>query len=310
MEWSGVDCSEVMLRDIECIIYICILISYSMRVNENVWRSLHYNVNKIDTPKVAIIREEGSNGDREMCAAFYGTGFEVYDVCMNDLVTRTVTLDKFDGIVFVGGFSFSDVFGAAAGWGAIIENTLSEQFNWFYEKQQTRFSLGVCNGCQLMCRMGWVGNKKRVPERNKSGRFESRFVNVLVKESPSIFLKGLEGSVIGTWVAHGEGRFIQNYDFDFDEGCCPLRYASVIDGKPTSVYPFNPNGSDMAVAGMISADGLHLAMMPHPERCIKRWQNPWIPSEWSNNIDNTCDKNSMPWTMLFRNAYEFAVNIK
>ena len=309
--------------------------SFGFECTEKVWQSLYAdNYNDVclrnsipNRPRVAIIREEGSNGDREMCAAFWTAGFEPCDVMVSDMIAENSPIDlkQFSGIVFVGGFTFSDVFGAAKGWESVIRNhpTVRKQFEWYFsDENTTRFSLGICNGCQLMCRMGWVGepfegeSNPPVPQTNKSSRFESRFCKVKISKSNSVLLKDMENCTIGVWVAHGEGRFgneksklswtsIKSF---------PLRYVdhehTVCNALGTRSYPENPNGSAYGIAGAISKNGLHLAMMPHPERSTKMWQQPWYPKEWQSNIDATYDGLSMPWSKMFKNAYDFSNKMK
>ncbi len=257
-------------------------------------------------PKVAIIREEGSNGDREMASAFYQAGFDTWDVTMTDLLKGAITLDNFKGVAFVGGFSYADVFDSAKGWaGTIMFNSfLSEQFQKFLLKSDT-FSLGVCNGCQLMSLLGWVpwqGIEGRVQPRfikNKSGRFESRFLSVKILKSPSIMLNEMEDSVLGIWVAHGEGRAFFPDENILDDtiklSLAPIRYvddSNVI----TERYPFNPNGSPYGIAALCSPDGRHLAMMPHPERTFIKWQWGWMPEDMKKNLK------ASPWLKMFQNA--------
>lgn len=298
--------------------------------SDDVWSSLssdHFNCvlykHLNDRPRVAVIREEGSNGDREMCAALWLAGFHPFDVATNDIIRDDSRLDltKFHGIVFVGGFAFSDVFGAAKGWAAILTNSpaVRQQLDWYYSSNNTtRFSLGVCNGCQLMCRLGWVGECiddtgiPPIPQQNISGRFESRFVKLKILASNSVLLQGMEDCVLGTWVAHGEGRYNSMYmgvEYNkIDKNSFPLRYVKNDFDEYTTQYPYNPNGSSFGIAGALSKNGLHLAMMPHPERCIKSWQNPWIPDNWKPYIDNTYDGMSMPWMRMFINAYNHCVS--
>lgn len=265
-------------------------------------------------PKVAILREEGSNGDREMSAAFYAAGFEPWDVAMSDLLEGSVSLNRFRGIAFVGGFSYADVLDSAKGWSASIRfnQPLLDQFQEFYNRPDT-FSLGVCNGCQLMALLGWVpgpevrigGGDTSQPRfvHNESGRFECRFTSVRIGDSPAIMLKGMEGSTLGVWAAHGEGRAYFP-DGDVLHGVlasdlAPLRYCDD-DGKPTETYPFNLNGSPLGIAAVCSPDGRHLAMMPHPERCFLMWQYPWYPKHWA--VDK---KGPSPWLRLFQNVREW-----
>lgn len=254
---------------------------------------------------VAVIREEGTNGDREMAAALHRAGFRVWDVTMQDLLSGAVTLDKFRGVIFPGGFSYADVMGSAKGWAASIKfnGKLQEEFGKFVERDDT-FSLGVCNGCQLMALIGWVGTDSDIMlEHNKSERFECRWSAVEIPKSKSIMLRDMQDSVLGVWVAHGEGRFAfkndQVYKGLVNDGCVALRYVDD-NGRPTEEYPMNPNGSVQGLAGVCSKDGRHLAMMPHPERCEQLFQWPYKPQEWKIYSKS-------PWEKMFRNAYEWCL---
>jgi phosphoribosylformylglycinamidine synthase len=261
-------------------------------------------------PRVAILREEGSNGDREMTSAFFAAGFEPWDVTMTDLLLGRATLDQFRGAVFVGGFSYADVLDSAKGWAGIIRFNpkLAEMFDAFYRRPDT-FSLGICNGCQLMALLGWVP-WKGIPDvdqprfiRNPSQRFESRWVAVRINESPAIMLDGMSGSVLGIWVAHGEGQFHapQNLTSEIlQRNLVPLQYLDE-EGRPTSGYPANPNGSPEGIAGLCTPDGRHLAIMPHPERAFLKWQWPWMPESWRTNLK------AGPWLRLFQNAHEWCL---
>ena len=259
--------------------------------------------------KVAIIRQEGSNGDREMLSAFTSAGFESWDVTVSDLVNGRVTLDDFRGIVFVGGFSYADVLDSGKGWAGVIKfnDNVFQQFEAFRKRKDT-FSLGVCNGCQLMALLGWIPSNEGLPEErqprlleNDSGKFESRFSSVKIVESPAVMFKGMEGSSLGVWVAHGEGRFHfpdkQVHEHATASNLAPLRYVDD-SNNVTQEYPFNPNGSPDGMAALCSKDGRHLAMMPHPERVFTTWQWPWMPEEWS-------DYKVGPWLKMFQNAREF-----
>jgi phosphoribosylformylglycinamidine synthase len=259
-------------------------------------------------PRVAVIREEGSNGDREMVSAFYLAGFEPWDVTMTDLLDGRITLDRFRGVVFVGGFSYADVLDSAKGWAASIRfnKKVWDQFEKFYHRSDT-FSLGVCNGCQLMALLGWVPWRKIADElqprfiHNKSGRFESRFLTVKILKSPSIMLSGMENSVLGIWVAHGEGLAYFPDEQLFREceyGLAPVRFVDD-ESKITEAYPFNPNGSPAGIAALCSPDGRHLAMMPHPERAVLTWQWGWMPEELKKALD------ASPWLRMFQNAREW-----
>jgi len=262
-------------------------------------------------PKVAILRDEGSNSDREMTSAFYLAGFEPWDVCMQDLLAGTVTLDGFRGLAAVGGFSYADVPESAKGWAATIRFNprLQEMFRAFYDRPDT-FTLGICNGCQLFGLLGWVPGPGLADERqprfvhNRSGRFESRWSTVRVTPSPAMMLKGMDGLVFGIHVDHGEGRLLFPDDSVRQEilaaGLAPLYYVDDA-GRPTETYPFNPNGSPGGIAGLCSADGRHLALMPHPERVFLPWQAHWLPEEL-RHLQVT------PWMQMFRNAYDWCVD--
>ena len=266
-------------------------------------------------PKVAIIREEGSNGDREMAAAFHASGFETWDVTMSDMLNGKVALSDFRGIAFVGGFSYADVLDSAKGWagGIRFNPALQNEFRSFYERKDT-FSLGVCNGCQLMALLGWVPGGETYEDllgerdqprfiHNGSGRFESRWSQVTIKDSPAVMLRGMEGLTMGIWVAHGEGKaHFPSEDLKrelAERACFPLRYCDD-DGLVSEAYPSNPNGSPEGIAAICSPDGRHLAMMPHPERCFLNWQMPWYPP----NSGLEADKPS-PWLKIFQNAREW-----
>jgi phosphoribosylformylglycinamidine synthase len=257
-------------------------------------------------PKVVVLREEGSNSDREMTSAFYHAGFEMWDITMTDIIAGTINLNDFHGIAFVGGFSYADVLDSAKGWAGVMNfnNHIWEQFQEFYTRKDT-FSLGVCNGCQLMALLGWVpwqGIENALQPRfirNTSGRFESRFSTVKIYESPSMMLKGMHGSVLGIWVAHGEGQayfpdkgILQTIETQF---LAPVRYVDE-NNAITTRYPLNPNGSTAGIAALCSPDGRHLAIMPHPERTFLKWQWSWMPQDWQKNLRVS------PWLRMFQNA--------
>ena len=257
-------------------------------------------------PKVAVVREEGTNGDREMAAALYSGGLDPWDISMSDLIDgRITTLETFRGLVFPGGFSYADVFGSAKGWAGPIRFNprVRDMLDSFYARDDT-FSLGVCNGCQLMANIGWLP-WKGIPEdaeprlvHNKSGRFESRWATVQVLQSPSVLLRGMAGSTLGIQVAHGEGQLLFPDRDVADEirkqQLAPLAYVDV-RGTATEAYPYNPNGSPEGWAALCSRDGRHLAMMPHPERCFLPWQWPYMPEKWRT-------LKSSPWLRMFQNA--------
>jgi phosphoribosylformylglycinamidine synthase len=268
---------------------------------------------KVHKPQVAIIREEGSNGDREMASAFFLAGFEPWDVTVTDLLDGRTTLERFRGVVFVGGFSYADVLDSAKGWAASLRfnKNVWNQLETFYHRPDT-FSLGVCNGCQLMALLGWVPRRGIADElqprfiHNRSGRFESRFSTVKILKSPSIMLQGMEQSVLGIWVAHGEGQAYfpdKNLFNECEHGLAPIRYVDD-ESNITEAYPFNPNGSPAGIAGLCSPDGRHLAMMPHPERTVLTWQWGWLPEDLKNSLD------ASPWLKMFQNARAWCENSK
>lgn len=240
--------------------------------------------------KAAIIREKGVNGDREMAYSMYLAGFDVKDVHMTDLIAGRETLEEIDFIVFVGGFSNSDVLGSAKGWaGAFLFNDKARMaLDNFYKRDNT-LSLGVCNGCQVMVELGLIYPEHEEKIRmlhNESHKFESGFVNMEIRDNQSVMLKSLAGSRLGIWIAHGEGKFRMPYAAD------KYHIAGVYGYED---YPANPNGSDYNTAAICSHDGRHLAMMPHLERAIFPWQ-------WANYPDNRKNDEVSPWVEAFVNA--------
>nr|XP_021194118.2 phosphoribosylformylglycinamidine synthase [Helicoverpa armigera]XP_021194121.2 phosphoribosylformylglycinamidine synthase [Helicoverpa armigera]XP_049702709.1 phosphoribosylformylglycinamidine synthase [Helicoverpa armigera] len=268
--------------------------------------------------RVAVLREEGTNGDREMIASLMMANFDVFDVTMSDLQNKKITLDAFQGLVFPGGFSYADTLGSAKGWaaGILFSDSLSSQFTHFKNRNDT-FSLGVCNGCQLMALLGWVdpettaksANKTQVfLDHNASERFECRWSAVKITENNSdVWFRGMGGSVLGVWVAHGEGRFTvaepRLLDKLQDNGQVAMQYVDD-SGEPTEEYPMNPNGSPVGIAGVRSRDGRHIAMMPHPERCVLRWQCSVTAAAPAGAANPTSQ--ASPWSRLFQNAYSWA----
>ncbi|MBN7810980.1 phosphoribosylformylglycinamidine synthase [Algoriphagus sp. H41] len=239
--------------------------------------------------KAAIIREKGVNGDREMAYSLWLAGFEVKDVHMTDLISGREDLSDVQLIVFVGGFSNSDVLGSAKGWaGAFLYNPKAKQaLDNFYARPDT-LSLGVCNGCQLMIELGLVTPDHDVKPKmlhNASHKFESTFVNVTIPQNDSVMLGSLSGQRLGVWVAHGEGKFY------LPKGENAYNFAMTYSYE---AYPGNPNGSDFATAGIASDNGRHLAIMPHIERSLKPWNWPHYPTD--RNDDFT------PWMEAFVNA--------
>ena len=240
--------------------------------------------------KAAIIREKGVNGDREMAYALYLAGMDVKDVHMTDLISGRETLEDLNMIVFVGGFSNSDVLGSAKGWaGAFKYNEKARNaLENFYRREDT-LSLGVCNGCQLMVELGLVYPEHEIKPKmlhNDSGKFESIFLNVDILENNSVMLNNMDGMKLGIWVAHGEGKFSMPYEEN--KYHIPLKYSY-------NAYPANPNGSQYAAAAICSANGRHLAMMPHLERSFVPWQ-------WAHYPADRKKEEVAPWIQAFVNA--------
>ena len=249
--------------------------------------------------RAAIIREKGTNGDREMAYSLYLAGFDVKDVMMTDLISGRETLEDINMIVFCGGFSNSDVLGSAKGWaGAFLYNPKAkEALDKFYARKDT-LSLGICNGCQLMVELGLVGSDAGASSRarmlhNDSRKFESEFVTLNIPENNSVMFSTLSGSKLGIWVAHGEGKFSLPLAEDKYDIVAKYNYSG---------YPANPNGSDYDVAGICTPDGRHLAMMPHLERAIFPWQNAWYPHSRRND-------EVTPWIEAFVNARKWIESV-
>jgi phosphoribosylformylglycinamidine synthase len=254
-------------------------------------------------PAVAILREQGVNSQTEMAAVFTRAGFDAYDVHMTDILRSRVRLGRFHGLVACGGFSYGDVLGAGEGWAkSILFNSRArEEFAAFFAREAT-FTLGVCNGCQMLSAL-----KEIIPGaeawprfvRNRSEQYEARLSLVRVPPSRSVLMAGMHGSVLPIVVAHGEGQA------EFDPGSsaagliAPLLVTlQYVDNReqPTQQYPFNPNGSELGLAGLCSTDGRVTALMPHPERVFRTVQHSWSPREWREDGG---------WMRLFRNARVF-----
>ena len=241
--------------------------------------------------KAAIIREKGTNGEREMAYALYLAGFDVKDVHMTDLASGRETLEDCNFVVFCGGFSNSDVLGSAKGWagGFLYNEKAKKALDNFYARKDT-MSLGICNGCQLMAELELLYPEHEVKHKmvhNDSHKFESGFVGLEIPKNNSIMLGSLSGTKLGVWIAHGEGKF----SFPYEE-----KEYNVIAKYNYDGYPANPNGSPYSVAGVCSKDGRHLAMMPHPERAIFPWQCGYYPNDRKENDQVT------PWIEAFVNA--------
>ncbi|WP_394234220.1 phosphoribosylformylglycinamidine synthase [Pseudomonas anguilliseptica] len=251
-------------------------------------------------PQIAVLREQGVNGQVEMAAAFDRAGFNAIDVHMSDILSGRVSLEEFKGLVACGGFSYGDVLGAGEGWAkSILFNARARDgFQAFFERKDS-FALGVCNGCQMMSNLHeLIPGTEFWPHfvRNRSEQFEARVAMVQVQESASIFLQGMAGSRMPIAIAHGEGHA----EFENEEalleadlsGCVAMRF---IDnhGKVTETYPANPNGSPRGITGLTSRDGRVTIMMPHPERVFRAVQNSWKPDDWQEDAG---------WMRMFRNA--------
>lgn len=254
---------------------------------------------KASGTKAAIIREKGTNGEREMAYSLYLAGFDVKDVTMTDLIAGIETLEDIHMIVFCGGFSNSDVLGSAKGWagGFMFNEKAKTTLENFYKREDT-LSLGICNGCQLMVELNLVNPEHKQSAKmlhNNSHKFESNFISLAIPENNSIMFGSLSGHKIGAWVAHGEGKF-----------SLPMGESSyhIIAKYNYDSYPANPNGSDFNVAGICSSDGRHLAMMPHLERAIFPWQCASYPAERVNDDEVT------PWIEAFVNARQWIENKK
>ncbi|MBP9654632.1 MAG: phosphoribosylformylglycinamidine synthase [Rhodocyclaceae bacterium] len=247
-------------------------------------------------PKLAILREQGVNGQVEMAAAFDRAGFAAFDVHMSDLQSRRVALTDFSGLVACGGFSYGDVLGAGQGWAKSIlfDERLRAEFEAFFRRSDS-FALGVCNGCQMMSQLTEIiPGADRWPRfaRNRSEQFEARFVMVEVPQSPSLFLDGMAGSRLPIVVSHGEGRADFSKHGKQDRAVVALRYVDN-RGRVATTYPCNPNGSPDGIAGLTTADGRFTIMMPHPERTFRAVQMSWHPDSWGEDG---------PWLRMFRNA--------
>ena len=252
---------------------------------------------------MAILREQGVNSQMEMAAVFTRAGFDAYDVHMTDVLAGRVRLARFHGLVACGGFSYGDVLGAGEGWAkSILFNSLArDEFAAFFLRDGT-FTLGICNGCQMLAALKeLIPGAERWPRfvRNRSEQYEARLSLVRVPPSHSVLFDGMQGSVLPIAVAHGEGlaEFTASEEARelLERGLVPLQFVDHHD-QPTERYPFNPNGSPVGVAGLCSADGRVTALMPHPERVYRSVQNSWVSKRWGEDGG---------WMRLFRNARVF-----
>ena len=252
---------------------------------------------KVRRPRMAILREQGVNGHIEMAAAFALAGFDCRDVHMSDLIAGRVDLADFSGLVACGGFSYGDVLGAGSGWArsVLFNERLKEMFAKFFARKDT-FSLGVCNGCQMMSQLkDIIPGAEMWPRfvKNVSEQFEARFATIEIEPSPSVFFRDMAGSRLPIAVAHGEGRV-------WTEGFAPsICAAHFVDGRgrATQRYPYNPNGSIGGQTAFTTPDGRATIMMPHPERGFRACQLSYNPGVFKENG---------PWMRMFQNAYDFA----
>lgn len=249
-------------------------------------------------PRMAILREQGVNGQLEMAAAFDRAGFSTVDVHMSDIISGRISLQEFQGFAACGGFSYGDVLGAGEGWAkSILFNARArDEFEAFFKRTDS-FALGVCNGCQMMSNLHeLIPGAERWPHfvRNKSEQFEARFVTLEVQESPSLFFQDMAGSRLPVALAHGEG-YAEFADADAVAAAQPLVALRFVDnrGTITETYPLNPNGSPQGITGLTTPDGRFTILMPHPERVFRTVQNSWHPPSWQEDG---------PWLRMFRNA--------
>jgi len=257
-------------------------------------------------PPVAVLREQGVNGQREMAAAFDRAGFRAIDVHMSDLAAGRATLDDFVGLVACGGFSFGDVLGAGGGWAKsiLLQPALRDAFAAFFARNDT-FGLGVCNGCQMFGELSeLIGGAQAWPRfvTNRSEQFEARLSTVRIEDSPSILFAGMAGSRLLVPVAHGEGRAL----FGSADARASLEGAGLVSarfcdgaGAVAQRYPLDPNGSPAGITAVTTPDGRFTAMMPHPERAFRWHTLSWCPDDWRS------DSGDSPWMRFFRNARDF-----
>ncbi|MCP4043217.1 MAG: phosphoribosylformylglycinamidine synthase, partial [Gammaproteobacteria bacterium] len=238
-------------------------------------------------PPMAVLREQGVNGQLEMAAAFDRAGFDCIDVHMSDILAGRISLKKFQGLVACGGFSYGDVLGAGGGWAksVLFNSRAQDEFSGFFARTDT-FALGVCNGCQMFSHLhDLIPGAEAWPrfERNRSEQFEARLVMVEILNSPSLFLQGMAGARLPIAVAHGEGqvefRTPEDYQRSLDSDQIILRYVDN-HGQPAESYPANPNGSPDGITGFTTSDGRFTIMMPHPERLFRSVQFSWHPDGW------------------------------
>ncbi|MCW8881967.1 MAG: phosphoribosylformylglycinamidine synthase subunit PurQ, partial [Sedimenticola sp.] len=289
------DCAQEEFDRIADVTDPGIQVSLTFDPNENVASPM---INSGRRPEIAVLREQGVNGQLEMANAFHRAGFDSIDVHMSDILSGRVTLDRFKGLVACGGFSYGDVLGAGEGWAkSILFNPRArDQFQAYFERPET-FSLGVCNGCQMLSNLhDLIPGTENWPHfvRNRSEQFEARFVSVKIQKTASILLTGMQGSVLPIAVAHGEGRaeFRDESHLSSVNKQVVMQYVEN-SGEIAARYPANPNGSPQGISGLTSQDGRVTIMMPHPERVVRSVTNSWHPDSWGEDG---------PWMRLFQNA--------
>lgn len=273
---------------------LCVQVTFDQ--NENISAPF---INTGKKPLVAILREQGVNGQLEMAAAFDRAGFSSIDVHMSEILSGHTTLGKFSGLVACGGFSYGDVLGAGEGWAKTIlfNPRAREQFEAFFQ-DENNFALGVCNGCQMLSNLNeLIPGASAWPRfvRNASEQFEARFSSIKINPSPSLFLAGMEGACLPIAVAHGEGQVeISPSDLQIlkDKQLITAQFVDY-SARVTEQYPHNPNGSPEGITGVTTEDGRVTIMMPHPERVFRSVQHSWCPDEWGEDG---------PWMRMFRNA--------
>lgn len=306
--WSSTSFHMASIRDnSECALeeYDLLLQTHDPGLNANIKFDINADItapyiNVGKKPRIAVLREQGVNGQVEMAAAFDRAHFDAIDVHMTDLISERVKLSRFNAVVACGGFSYGDVLGAGGGWAKSIlfNERVRKQFQQFFENPNT-LTLGVCNGCQMVSLLhSLIPGAENWPsfERNRSEQFEGRLTLARVEQSPSVFMQGMQDSWFPLAVAHGEGRaqFASSavQQQFLSSGCVAMRYVDNF-GEPTQLYPANPNGSSDAIAAICNKDGRVTLLMPHPERVFRTTQNSWHPDHWQEDA---------PSMRLFRNA--------
>ena len=253
-------------------------------------------INKKTNPRIAILREQGVNGQREMAHAFLKAGFECDDIHINDIKNKNVDILTYNGLVACGGFSYGDVLGAGKGWaGKILHNPYLQDIMRKFFHDKSKFALGVCNGCQMLSHLAPIipgTNNWPLFIKNKSNQFEARLVHVKINTTKSIFFKDMSGAILPVIVSHGEGRtYFKNNKNNKD---CVINYVDY-QNKKTNSYPYNPNGSIDGSNGFTNSDGRITILMPHPERLTSINQFSWKPDNWT----------SSPWHKFFNNALDW-----